>query len=290
MSVILFALAEMSLDDAAGALSRRLAAHVGVVIGDARTARRQTLRELADRAGVAASSLHAIEHGQPGRLETYAAIARALDLDLRLDLVDPRRRAPTSRPEDPVHSAMGEVLAERLRRHGFEVGIDEPYQHYQFAGRADVIAWDVGARALLHVENRTRFPNLQDAAGAWNAKRQYLAAGVARRLGLRSGFDVVTHVMAGLWSAEVLHAIRIRPASFRALCPGVVDDFREWWAGRLPDPGPPTSSFILLDPVADDFPRRRPFVELAATDAASLRPRYAGYREAAEALRRTGRV
>ena len=53
------------------------------------------------------------------------------------------------------------------------------------AGRADLLGWDVASRSLLHVENRTRFPNIQDAMGSYNAKRQYLPGVIADRLGLR---------------------------------------------------------------------------------------------------------
>jgi hypothetical protein len=141
--------------------------------------------------------VHAVEHGRPASLETYAAIALALGLEPRLDLIDPRKRATAARAEDPVHSAMGELGADRLAGHGFGIAIDEPYQHYQFAGRADLLAWDLASRSLLHVENRTRFPNLQDAIGSYNAKRQYLPAVMAERFGVRGGFATVTHVMAG---------------------------------------------------------------------------------------------
>lgn len=48
-----------------------------------------------------------------------------------------------------------------LRRSGFEVAIAEPHQHYQFAGRADRLGWDLDRRALIHIENRTRFPDMQ---------------------------------------------------------------------------------------------------------------------------------
>src|SRR5260221_9066950 len=107
-----------------------------MVIADARRNRRWTLRDLAGRSGLAVSSLHAIEHGRPASLETYAAIALALGLEPRLGLIDPRKRASTVPAEDPVHAAMGEMIAARMAGHGFTVAIDEPYQHYQFAGRA----------------------------------------------------------------------------------------------------------------------------------------------------------
>ena len=231
--------------------------------------------------------LHAVEHGRPASLETYAAIAGALGLEPRLALVDPRKRSASGRAEDPVHAAMGEMIAARLAGHGFPVSIDEPYQHYQFAGRADVLAWDLEARALLHVENRTRFPNLQDAIGSYNAKRAYLPGVLAERLGLRTGFASVTNVIAGLWSSEVIHVARIRSASFSSVCSDDRSAFDGWWGGSPPTTGT-TSAFILLDPVLPATPRRSAFVGLEQVLRGSIRPRYRGYADAVEALRRQG--
>lgn len=154
---MLFAVERMSQTSRPAAIADRLAAHPGVVISDARAARRWTVRNLADRSGLAPSSLHASEHARPAGLQTYAAIASAWSLDIRLDLIDSRRRSSNARAEDPVHAAMGELIAGRLSGHAFSVAIDEPDQHFQFGGRADVLAWDVERRALLHVENRSRF-------------------------------------------------------------------------------------------------------------------------------------
>ena len=267
-------------------VSKRLAAHVGITIANARHARAWTLRDLSVRAGVAVGTIHAIEHGRPASLETYAAIALALGLEPRLDLIDPRKRTNTARSEDPVHSAMGEVGAARFAGYGFSVAIDEPYQHYQFAGRADLLAWDLASRSLLHVENRTRFPNLQDAIGSYNAKRQYLPAVMATRLGVRGGFRSVTNVMAGLWSNEVIHIARLRGASFTAVCPDDPSAFAAWWSGNPAPAGAPTSNFVLLDPGVSATPRRLAFVGLEAVLQGSIRPRYHGYADAVDALRR----
>jgi hypothetical protein len=173
---------------------------------------------------------------------------------------------------------MGEFEARRLRRLGYEVGIDEPYQHYQFAGRADVVAWHRARRALLHVENRTRFPDVQEFAGAYNAKRAYLAATIAQRVGLRK-WASETHVVAALWSADVLHATRLRLDTFRSLCPDGPAGWLGWWAGDPPTEGK-TSALIVLDPMAEG--RQRRFVALS--DVAAVRPRYRGYAEAAARL------
>jgi transcriptional regulator with XRE-family HTH domain len=259
--------------------SSAVAAHLGVLISDARRQRAWTLRDCALRAGISAPTLHAIEHGRASTFETYEAIARALGRELRVDLLDPRRRSAT-RAEDPVHAAMGEVIARRLLELGHHVAIDEPYQHYQFAGRADVLAWDRSAEHLLHVENRTRFPNIQEAIGSYNRKRQYLPGVVAERLGRRHGFSSVTHVIAALWSSDAIHALRMHPATFQAVCPDDPFAFDRWWSGYLPEPGV-TSSLILLDP---DRPsaRHRVFSPLEP----ATRPRYRDYAAAANALSR----
>jgi hypothetical protein len=231
--------------------------------------------------------IHKVETGRPGSLLTYARIAAALDLQPVFELVDPRKRTGPARSEDPVHAAMGELEARRLAGRGLRISLDEPFQHYQFAGRADVVALDTDRRALLHIENRTRFPNLQEAFGSYNAKRQYLPTVLAQRFGLRGGWAVVTHVVVALWSAEVLHTVRLRDASFRSVCPSPSDNFLAWWDGRIPEPGSPTSTLVVVDPRAE-LGRLARFADLDA--ALSVRPRYRGYSEAAARLVSAGQA
>ncbi len=298
MSAGLFTVSEMSpirrhepMTPAARAALARLAQEAGRQIREERLRRRWTLRELAARAGVGLGVAHDVEAGSVLTMESYARLATALGLRPSLDLVDPRghalgrdaRGAPNARQAgDFVHAAMGEVEARALARAGRTMAIDEPYQHYQFAGRADVLSWD--QENLLHIENRTQFPNLQEAAGSYNAKRRYLAAALAERLdpGPR-GWRSVTHVMACLWSSEVLHAIRLRQASFAALCPDPPDALRAWLRGEPPEPGV-SSSLVALDPLVPFGSRRRTIAVVGETQR--LDPRHRGYADAAEALRR----
>jgi hypothetical protein len=223
--------------------------------------------------------------GVPHPSQTYAAIGRAIGRELRIDLIDPRQPASAARLEDPVHAAMGEAIARQVVQHGCVVAIDEPYQHFQFAGRAGVLAWDADRRHLLHVENRTRFPNIQEAAGSFNAKRRYLPGVMAERLGRGArGFESVTHVMAVLWSSEAIHALRLHPATFAAVCPDPPDAFEAWWRGDAAAPWSAVSStLVLLDPDRVTN-RHRPWTAL--TDA--TRPRYRGYADAAATLIRAG--
>jgi transcriptional regulator with XRE-family HTH domain len=258
---------------------RRVTVLAGQRARDERVRRGWTLRRLADEAGLSPSLVQSIEAGGAGSLEAYARLADALGLRLQEPLTAIQRgtgRANLS--ADLVHSAMTEIDARRFRGHKLPHSIDEPYQHYQFAGRADLVAWSLEEAALLHIENRTRFPDLQAVAGSYNAKRVYLPDALAARLGIRR-WRSETHVMVCLWSAEVLHALRLRTESFRALFPDPADSFAAWWDGRPPAAGV-TSTLVVLDPLA--VGRQRAFVDLET--ALGVDPRHRGYAAAAAAL------
>ena len=273
------------MSPAAAKALTRMSATAGQAVRDERLRRHLTLRELASRAGVSAAQLQKLESGAMVSLETYARVATGLDFWPELSASDPRKRpAAHVREQDLVHAAMGELEVGRLRRYGFGVAIDEPYQHYQFAGRADVVAWDPATRALLHIENRTRFPDVQGALGSYAAKRSYLADVLADRLEVAGGrWRSVTHVVVALWSAEVLHVLRLRTESFNAACPDPGTGFCAWWAGDQPAGPVISSSLVLLDP-GPDIPEARRIAELA--DLPRIRPRYRGYADAVARLQR----
>ncbi len=261
--------------------TNRLAIAAGLAIRTERLRRGLTLRTLADLAEVGVSTAYAVESGRIASLETYVRLAIALRLRPELLVFDPRRRGMVKqREEDPVHAAMGELEAARLRSLGFEVGLDEPFQHFQHAGRADVVAWSRNPAALLHLENKTRIENLQGLFGTYNAKRAYLAAELAGRVGVER-WASETHVVVGLWSAEVLHQIRRHKASFEVVCPDPSTVFASWWTGVTPEPGK-KSTLVILDPAG-----------LGAHQWSGLettgwtRPRYRDYRTALEALAKT---
>jgi len=262
-----------------------IAGHLGATVLERRRDRHWTLRRLADESGVSSSHVQRIEAGHPASLEAYVAVSRALGLRPAFDLVDPRRRSSLARAQDPVHAAMGEAEAALLQGPGRGLSLDEPYQHFQFAGRADLVAWTLEPATLLHIENRTRFPNLGEAFGAFNAKRRWLAPVLAERLEVRRGFQSVTHVLVGLWTSEVLHSVRMHPSSFRAVCPDGSVAFDAWIAGAPIPPGV-TTTILLFDPVPGTRSDRRRWVDPDGT--ARVRPRYAGYAEALAALQAHG--
>jgi transcriptional regulator with XRE-family HTH domain len=258
--------------------ANQLYAVIGASIREERLRRGWTLREFSRRSGLSLARVHAIESGAAASVDAYVRLATALGLRLNVDLADPtsKERQGLHRSADVVHSAMGELEAAHLRKLGFPVGLDEPYQHFQFAGRADVAAWDIDRRALVLLENRTQVPDFQEAAGSYNAKRAYLAESIGARVGV-SRWASETHVMVGLWAAEMLHGLRLRPNSFRSLCPDSNASFLAWWRGEPPTGGH-TSTLIVLDPAATG--RQRLFIDEALT----ARPRYRDYAAAAAAL------
>jgi transcriptional regulator with XRE-family HTH domain len=195
--------------DAVTTASRRMWLALGISVRESRLAKRWSVQKLAETAGVSPVVVYRVEAGSSASTEAAVRIAHALGLRLSFELTDPRRRTETRRDlsSDPVHSAMGEFQAGHFRGLGIPTGIDEPYQHYQFAGRADVVAWDLAAKAFLHIENRTRFPDFQEMAGSFNAKRAYLAEAIRGRLGV-GRWNSQTHIIAALWTSEVLHALR----------------------------------------------------------------------------------
>jgi len=258
--------------------THRLWIDFGRQVRDARLARRISIRDLASRAGVSASTLYRIEAGQLASTEAADQIAAALGRRAELHLVDPRRRE--QRPNlgaDPVHSLMGEFEARHFRPFVDGMSLDEPYQHYQFAGRADFVAWRLSPiTALLHIENRTRFPDFQEMAGSFNAKRAYLGQALAQRLGIDK-WQTETHVIAALWSAEVLHALRLRTESFKTLA-GDQGNFEVWLAGARTTRS--SVEMVVLDPLASG--RQRAWIGL--DDALKTRPRHSGYAELAGSI------
>jgi DNA-binding Xre family transcriptional regulator len=262
----------------------RVAGTAGQTVRTERLRRRMSLRELADRAGISTAHVQQLESGVPVSLEAYCRVTTALELRPELLATDPRQRQRAGNgAQDFVHAAMGELEAKRLRSHGFTVGMDEPYQHYQFAGRADVVAWDVERRALLHIENRTAFPNVQEALGSYAAKHAYLADALAERYAIRrDGWRAVSHCIVALWSSEVLHTVRLREESFRSACPDPSIDFSGWWAGQPPVGRAVSSTFVLFDPAPPAHDTRR-FGSL--DDALRVRPRYRNYADAADRLK-----
>ena len=90
-------------------------------------------------------------------------------------------------------------------------------------------------------------------------------------------------MIAALWSAEVLHVLRLRRATFRSTCPDPADAFAAWLVGR-PPPSGRASTLVVLDPAAAG--RQRRWIDIGECDRS--RPRYRDYAIALAAIRAAG--
>jgi transcriptional regulator with XRE-family HTH domain len=263
-----------------------ICAALGGQVRAARIRRHWTTERLAHEAGVSRSLVYLVERGEPTTLETYARLGSALGLPLEVSMEDPRAKPRPGRAEDPVHASIVEMLAARYYAQSRLVMADEPFQHYQFAGRADVMAVDPAGPDLLHHEVKTALLNIGELAGAWNAKRHYLAASIAQRHGFRHGFRSVTHVLTIAWTAECLHVVRIRGATIHSLGSDAPDAFARWWAGERPEAPGTTSTVVIVDPIV----RPRAPTWAALGEVGAVRPRYRDYADLLRELRRAGRA
>lgn len=274
------------------------AARLGVLIRTERRRQDLTLAALGTAAGVSTTTVHAVEAGQQASLRTYARLATGLQRSLGFALLDhdaddrgaSRAVVQVGRDgsfderlaggRDIVHAAMGELEAAHLLARGFKVAVDLPWQHYRFGGRADIVAWDVRRRALLHIENKTQLPDVQDAIGRFAEKRAFLGCATWEGCGFAGPPLVETHVMVALWSSEVIDVVRRSPAMFRATFPAPPDAFDTWWTGEVP--ATTTAAFVVLDPFATGRTTR--FASLRDV-LADTRHRLAGYADAADLVR-----
>ena len=261
-------------------------AALGVQVRAGRVRRRWTTKRLAAEAGISRTLVYLVERGEPTTMGTYARLGAALGLRLEASLEDARGSVRPGRAEDPVHAAIVETLARRYASQGLLVAADEPFQHYQFAGRADVIAVDPAGPDLLHHEVKTAIPNVGELAGAWNVKRQYLAASIAQRHGAQGGFRSVTHVLTIAWTAECLRVLRLRESTIGSLGPDAPNAFSRWWEGAGPVLTGVTSTVVIFDPI--DRPRAPAWASMG--DLGAVRPRYRDYADLLRDLRDAGRA
>jgi hypothetical protein len=119
------------------------------------------------------------------------------------------------------------------------------------------------------------------AAGSFNAKRAYMGAALAARLGLPP-WRSETHVMVVAWTAEAIRDLRRSEASMRAICPDAPKGFETWWRGEPPTSGR-RAEIVVLDPMpTTSLGRRRRWVDLDRALVSTSRHR--GYATLADAL------
>ena len=157
---------------------------VGSVVRAVRIKRGWRQSDLAERAGVSASTVSRIERGHLASLSVGVLRRVASGLDIRLDLVARWRAGDLDRLLNSKHSALHEQVA-RMFRDELPAWVLEPevsFAVYVERGIIDILAWHPGRRALLVIELKTDIVDVNDLVGKVDTKRR-LARSVARDRG-----------------------------------------------------------------------------------------------------------
>ena len=176
--------------------------------------RRWRQRDLAAKAGVARSAVSLLECGRAGelRLDVIERIGRALEarVDVRVDW----RGAAIDRLLDGAHAGLVDDTVRRLGRTGWLVETEVSFEIRGERGSIDILAWHPVRRALLVVEVKSAFGDLQ-ATLMSVARKVRLARIIARRFGW-----VVSSVARLLVVAETRTARRVveRHAALFSVC------------------------------------------------------------------------
>ena len=194
--------------------NREQLARLGGEIRAARLRRRLTQADLGALAGLARSTISAIERGLGGghTLDTWQRLGVALGRPLRVDLP----RDPLGEPADAGHLAIQELLLRLARTWGCRGAFELPTRSADPSRSADVCLRDDRRRRLLIVECWNTIGDI--GAGARSTNRKLAeAASLAVSLGDEP------YTVAGCW---VVRATRVNRA--------LVARYPEVFAARLP--------------------------------------------------------
>jgi transcriptional regulator with XRE-family HTH domain len=155
----------------------------GAVVRYLRIRRHLRQRDLAARAGVSQTLVSRLERGHLSEtsLERIRRVGTALDL--RVDVVGRWRGGELDRLLAAGHSALHESVAAHLRTlAAWRFASEVSFAHFGERGVIDILAWHEQSRALLVIELKTEFVDLNELLGTLDRKRRN-AMQIARERG-----------------------------------------------------------------------------------------------------------
>jgi transcriptional regulator with XRE-family HTH domain len=209
-----------------------------VRLGSAYRAIRIELRlrqeDVARQARVCQQTVSRIERGRLGSLtvDTLLAVAGALEADLRVTLE--WRGAKLPRLLDRRHARLQDAVARLLMDSGWDVTIEETFNHFGERGSVDILAWRADVQALLVIEIKSELVDLQDTVASMDRKLRVVPQIVRRDRGwqARSIAGVLVLPDAKLARSAVAEHAALMGAAF----PARTLEVRRWIgapAGRL---------------------------------------------------------
>lgn len=252
---------------------------VARIVRDVRLARGWSQRELAERTGLAQSTISRIERAGLVDL-TFVTAANLLDalgvraaLDLRTPFI-----ADHQRQRDPVHARCIAYVSRRLRRLGWVTLAEVEIVTGTSQGWIDVLAYRESDGRLLVIEVKTELRDVGQAERqlAWYERAAWAAA---RRSGWRPA--QITSALLVLATAAVHERLAANREQLRQAFPLSARELGRIAAGEVVR-GYGNRSLALIDP----FNRSRGWLLGSPLSGRVQRPRYADYAALMTRMRR----
>ena len=141
-----------------------------------------TQQRVAARAGVSRAVVARIERGDLARIRVEQLLALATALRADIDILLRWEGTELDRLLNAGHSAMHEVVVDRLMTAGWQVVPERSFSVWGERGVVDLVAWHASTRSLLVVELKTEIVDVQRLIGTVDRYRR-LAPVIGRDLG-----------------------------------------------------------------------------------------------------------
>jgi transcriptional regulator with XRE-family HTH domain len=207
---------------------------VGAVVRAVRRRRGLRQRDVAVLAGVSQWAISLVERGQLEQLPLRAICRVCSALEIGMPFAPRWRGGELPRLMDARHAALVEKVVASLAPLGWEVTVEYTFSRFGENGAVDVVGWRAAERALLLVEVKSEFDNLQNMLSVLDRKTRLVPALLEPERG---------------WRAAVVGAILVMPdrstfrdgiarfqATFAAALPSRNVEIRRWLA--RPGAGP----------------------------------------------------
>jgi transcriptional regulator with XRE-family HTH domain len=157
--------------------------HLGLALRAVRVKRRLRQCDLAGQAGVSASLVSRLEHGDFDRVSLRAFRGVAAKLGVSLEFVPRSAGGELDRVLSARHAALGERVAAWIARQpGWIVAAEISFAIYGERGIVDLLAWHESTNSLVVFELKTAIVDVDELIGTLDRKRR-LAAQIAASRG-----------------------------------------------------------------------------------------------------------
>jgi transcriptional regulator with XRE-family HTH domain len=199
-------------------------------------------RDLAEQCGVSQSVISRVERGI-AEVMSLADLRRIADsLNIRLSIDAWWRGGDLNRLLDADHATIVDYIVGRLRSARWEVLVEYGFNHYGERGSVDIVAWHPRLRALLLVEVKSRFFDLQEMLATFARKLRIVPPLLAEARGWRPEFVGTLIVAPGTTANR--RVVADHPNIFEASYPSRSRDAQHW----VREPSGPFAGLWFVSP------------------------------------------